>query len=371
MRRHIHLLRGHLLRQPVGVAALLAAALALVPAAAWAAATTVKGVRIGEHKDKTRLVLDLSGPTDARPTLSPDGRTLAVDLPGAAWSGATTRAIGSSPHISGYEAVSLPEGGVRLTISGKQPLALRDLQRVSPGEGYGHRLVLDVAAGAAPALAAPVAPMMVMAPAGEVAAPSPAAAPGPYFAPHVGTLGFGVDAGYRVNESLGLRATGNYFALNRSGDIDGVSYKADGTMKNFGVLADYHPFGGGFHLTGGAYVNMNEASMSGTPTTSVMIGNNSYSPTDIGTLNGKVDFNRFTPYLGLGWKGSLLHPNLTVGADLGVIYQGSPRVSLSSTGALNSADYQADLERERKNIEDELAALRFYPVATVSVGYKF
>ena len=65
------------------------------------------------------------------------------------------------------------------------------------------------------------------------------------------------------------------------------------------------------------------------------------------------------------------------------LYVGSPNLSLDASGQVNdsntgrrinvanSADFQADLERERKNLQDDLEDFSFYPILTINVGYRF
>jgi hypothetical protein len=349
------------------IGAVICAGVLSLSSGAWAAGAAVKAVRIGEHPGKTRVVLDLSGPAQAQTAVSPDGLTLMIDLPGTAWKAAARQTVGKSPLLTGFESSMSPDGGSRLTLTAKAPISVTQSLNLKPDSSGGHRLVFDLAAGAAPA----PAPVMMI-PAQPAPAPVTDDARGVSAAPHISTLGFGHDFSYRINETAGVRISGNYFRLSRDTDIDGVNYKAEGELKSVGALADLYPFGGGFHVTGGVYLNMNEGKLTGTPTSSVTIGNNVYTPSQIGTLNGAAEFNRVAPYLGLGWKGTALHPNLMFGADLGVMYQGEAKVSLSSSGGTaSSAAYAADLERERKNIEDELSKYRFFPVATISVGYKF
>jgi hypothetical protein len=132
-------------------------------------------------------------------------------------------------------------------------------------------------------------------------------------------------------------------------------------------VLDVFPFRGNFRISAGARINGNQADISGTPTSNVTIGNTTYTPAQVGRLNGDIDFNTVAPYVGIGFDGHITDA-LTIGFDLGVLYQGKPSVSLSAT---NPAVSQADLNRERANIEDDLKMLQFYPVATVSLKYRF
>ncbi len=89
---------------------------------------------------------------------------------------------------------------------------------------------------------------------------------------------------------------------------------------------------------------------------------------DIGTLSGSVKIDDLAPYVGIGW-GNPLTGDQRWGftCDFGVAFAGSPDVALSATGMVASAD----LERERRDIEDELEDFKFYPVISISFFYRF
>jgi hypothetical protein len=184
---------------------------------------------------------------------------------------------------------------------------------------------------------------------------------------NVSSLGVGVEAGYRINPYFGLRGGANYFSLSLDRTIDDIKYNTDFDLKSGGLVLDVFPFRGNFRISAGARINGNQADISGTPTSNVTIGNTTYTPAQVGRLNGDIDFNTVAPYVGIGFDGHITDA-LTIGFDLGVLYQGKPSVSLSAT---NPAVSQADLNRERANIEDDLKMLQFYPVATVSLKYRF
>jgi hypothetical protein len=207
--------------------------------------------------------------------------------------------------------------------------------------------------------------------AGTRAAHAQTATSGLFVAPQVSTLGLGVEAGYRVSDLFGLRGSANFFHVRTDFNVAGVDYSGKVQLRSFGATADLFPFRGGFRLSGGLRLNYNEADISATPTTNVKIGGTAFTPAQIGGLVGRIEPNRVAPYFGIGWEGSIFSPNVYLGADLGVMLQGTPRVSLASTGATSSPQIRAALERERREVQDEVKGFRFYPVLSVSVGYRF
>jgi hypothetical protein len=58
--------------------------------------------------------------------------------------------------------------------------------------------------------------------------------------------------------------------------------------------------------------------------------------------------------------------------DFGVLWQGEPIVELASDGALaGDPSFQAALEAERRELEDEMSDFKAWPVLQVGVVYRF
>lgn len=206
-------------------------------------------------------------------------------------------------------------------------------------------------------------------PAGE-----PALLPyGLYISPAVSTLGLGLETGVRLNETFGLRFGGNWFSFDADREIDDVDYDADVTLASLGTLVDYHPFQGGFRLSGGLRFNFNQADLTGTPNEDFEIGNTVFSADDVGILDGDVNFNVLAPFLGIGYGAALLDGSLSIGFDLGVMYQGKADVDLDAEGGLleGNAILEAELAAEEDDVEDDLEDFQFYPVVGLAVVYRF
>jgi hypothetical protein len=201
----------------------------------------------------------------------------------------------------------------------------------------------------------------------SAACATPAQAVEPLVGAKIGTLGIGADAGVRLNDRFGVRLNGNAFSFSDSREISDIDYDADLDLRTIGLLGDWHPFGGGFFLSGGAYWNGNKADLTGKPNGSVEIGNTTYTAAQAGSLRGDVDFQKFAPYLGLGYYGTLF-AGFSLGVEVGALYMGSPKVSLTSNSPLVSA---SDLEVERRKVEDDIDDLRFYPVLMLGASYRF
>lgn len=188
----------------------------------------------------------------------------------------------------------------------------------------------------------------------------------------VSTLGPGVEIEGRMNDNLGLRANANYLPFSVSVSVDDIDYDADFSWKSGGAMVDFYPFSGIFRITGGLFYNGNDVDLSASPNKNVTIGDNTYTPAQIGSIDGSLDFNAIAPYAGFGWSGGKAESgNWTISFDAGVLFQGSPSVdTLSASGELaGSAAFNADLEKEKAEIEDEMEPFRYYPVLALTLSY--
>ena len=187
-----------------------------------------------------------------------------------------------------------------------------------------------------------------------------------------GTLGIGPEITYRVSETIGIRANATFFGFDHEVDSSDVTYDGELKLKSAGVMLDVHPFGGGFRISAGARIGDNKVELSARPTGEVEIGDETYSPQQIGELRGDVSAKDFAPTLTLGWGGGLT-PGLKLGVEAGVMFHGTLRVNnLMATGTFaNDPGFRDSLLREEAEIEEDIDNYKIYPVLQVSVGYSF
>jgi hypothetical protein len=106
---------------------------------------TVKGLRIGEHKGKTRLVLDISGATSYSYDLDNNENLLVIELPNAGWSGKKSWASSKAPLLSSY-TVQPSGNGSRVIIQLKKPVKIIYEDTIKPNGTPNYRVVIDLAA---------------------------------------------------------------------------------------------------------------------------------------------------------------------------------------------------------------------------------
>lgn len=100
----------------------------------------VKAVRIGDHKDKTRIVLDMTAKPRSAATISGNGKQLVIDLPQMGFSGARTWEAMSAALVSGYRF----EDG-KLVLDLLYPSQIRLTEVLSPGaNSQDYRLIVDL-----------------------------------------------------------------------------------------------------------------------------------------------------------------------------------------------------------------------------------
>ena len=179
----------------------------------------------------------------------------------------------------------------------------------------------------------------------------------------VGTTGVGADVGFNLAPTLDARV--GYSGLKWSHDVDtsNVSYKGNAKLSNLNALLDFHPLGPIFRLTGGVIFNDNKYEATGHPNSGP------------GTINAKVEAgNRAAPYLGVGW-GNVAGAGVNFYADLGVMFMGSPKATLtadcSGLSAGQCSVLQSQTASEQSALEDKLHRFKAYPVLNIGVTIGF
>lgn len=195
----------------------------------------------------------------------------------------------------------------------------------------------------------------------------------------IGTTGVGAHVVVPMTAQLNARFGANYLKHDFDKTSDGVDYNLKGKLQTFDVLVDWYlSEGGSFHLTGGAVYNGNKFDVRGKPNGggTFNINGNPYTASDVGILSGRIDFRKAAPYLGIGWGNAAAQAGgWNVTTDLGVFYQGSPNVQLAVSGCTASSAIcnrlAQDVEAARQKLGDDTSSFKIYPVARVSIGYRF
>ncbi|HUD28130.1 MAG TPA: hypothetical protein VMQ93_04605 [Novosphingobium sp.] len=187
-----------------------------------------------------------------------------------------------------------------------------------------------------------------------------------------GSLGVGPEIGFRPSPVIGLRASATLLGLGHDVGVDDIDYHGDLKLRSFGAAADLYPFAGAFRISAGLRVSRNRVDLVASPRQAVSIGGTTYTPEEIGTIQGKVRARKVAPTFTLGMAGNRSR-GLAWSIDAGVMLHGKPRTQdLEATGELATNPlFQADLSAEKTRIDDEVDDYKVYPIVQVSIGYAF
>ena len=104
----------------------------------------VMSARIGEHEDRTRLVIELSDPVNLRAFALANPDRVVIDMPEVSWR------LGAPPRPSGFGMVKsyrygqFRAGNSRIVIDLNQPVTVSDALVIPPASGFGYRVVIDL-----------------------------------------------------------------------------------------------------------------------------------------------------------------------------------------------------------------------------------
>lgn len=190
----------------------------------------------------------------------------------------------------------------------------------------------------------------------------------------VGTTGATVEAKFAPNDSVALRGNFNFLSFSVDETYDDIDYEGDFDATTIGGFVDVAPFKNGFVLSGGAFLGDKTIDLDATPSVNVEIGDQVFTPGEVGTLTGQAKLSSFAPYAGIGYDGFIAgSKDWSFNARAGVMFTGSPEVDLvSANGSLSSnAILRQEIEAEIASIEEEADDYKYYPVLTLGVARRF
>ncbi len=191
-------------------------------------------------------------------------------------------------------------------------------------------------------------------------------------AARAGMLGLGAEYGYAINDRLGVRFGLNGGRVGSELDDTDIEYSFDLNWDSVSASVDFYPTARAFRVTGGILRNSNRLDLVARPTQDVTIGDQTYTPEQVGELRGRIGFQRTAPFLGVGWDRSRLNQRFGMSYDLGVLRQGSPRASLTASGELaGDPAFAGDLEAERRDVQDSVDGFELMPYVTIGFVFKF
>ena len=194
-----------------------------------------------------------------------------------------------------------------------------------------------------------------------------------------GLSGLGADVGIGLSDHFALRGTVAGYDLNRAGSYGTTtSWRASLKLLQGGLLLDYSPFKGSFHLSAGVVDDGNKLTMSGQPSGGTFTFNGTgYSSSDISSASASVAWSKAVPYLGLGWGNLAKAHGFHLTSDIGVLFSGRPKADVNANcspqGEVEGicGQLSTDLAAEQSKLQHDADRLSFWPILRVGVGYTF
>lgn len=106
----------------------------------------ISAVRVGEHADKTRIVLESSTPLSYTTDVDNAEKIVLIDLKSTGWNADQERKFSNSPFVSSYAVQADGAGGQRLVLTLKKAVKLKSYAIKAEGV-QPNRLVLDLVGG--------------------------------------------------------------------------------------------------------------------------------------------------------------------------------------------------------------------------------
>jgi hypothetical protein len=190
-----------------------------------------------------------------------------------------------------------------------------------------------------------------------------------------GTTGIGADVAVEVLPTLSARVGYSYLSFSTSVDSSYVEYDAKPKLSNGNLFLDWSPLGP-FRITGGLILNDNKVDVTGVPTGGTFTLNGVvYPASSIGSLTGTVKSGNSAAPSRIGY-GRVAGAGVNFYADLGVMFQGTPKATLtatcgSATPAALCSQIQASTALEAIDLQDSIKNFKYYPVASIGVTIGF
>jgi hypothetical protein len=221
------------------------------------------------------------------------------------------------------------------------------------------------------------AKLLVMALCGVFAASAQAEGLGVYI--NGGTTGFGLGIAGPLSDSMTGRLGFDTWKRTLTKNDANGNYSLDLKLQTVNMLVDWYPFSGSFRTTIGLVANGNKATLSAVPTgTNYTFNGQNYTASDVGSYSGEMKFNSTAPYLGIGWGNPVAKgKGLGFVTDIGVLFQGSPKISSTVTcgaaiaGTPTCTSLQNDVATSTTQLQSDTKNYKYWPVISVGLSYNF
>ena len=205
-------------------------------------------------------------------------------------------------------------------------------------------------------------------------------------------LGFGGRIATSLTPWMDLRVGSSFFSFTTQRTVSSVPFTANVRMQSEEAQVDWYPFHGGFHLSPGVMFGSSNRVFGSAlipAGNSITINGATYysGASDPIHASGSVRFRRTAPMLTVGWGNWVRHErerHLAFPFEVGVAFSGDPQTALNFSGVActdsgqrfcqnisTDPSVQANIDAERKKLQNGANWLRFYPIIAGGVVYRF
>ncbi len=205
------------------------------------------------------------------------------------------------------------------------------------------------------------------------------------------TLGFGGRVATSITHSINLRAGVTYLSFTLDRKAYGVPYNTNVILQSEQVAVDWFPFHNFYVSPGWFFASSNRlfGSANVPPNTQLILNGSNYysSTTDPVQATGFIRLSRSAPMITMGWGNWIRHAlpgnHWAFPFEFGMGFEHDPKTGLDFTGqactypgrncfdVTTNAEFQANVNVERKKLQDDADWARFYPILAGGIVYRF
>ena len=203
----------------------------------------------------------------------------------------------------------------------------------------------------------------------------------------VGTLGYGANIGWSLNEKTELQAgwAGGDVADLFGGDFDAndVNYDVDSDFSNPYLGVQLRPTGNWFTMGAGIIVPDNDLDVTANADGGFFkIDGQQYNSTDVGTLQGTMEHrNKLAPYATIGFRPNITN-NFGLFGEIGAAYMGKTDATVNAVDPDSIVNYTDSNGAQLTTTAGEVASkaeneledkdwLEWMPIVKVGATYRF
>jgi hypothetical protein len=209
----------------------------------------------------------------------------------------------------------------------------------------------------------------------------------------IGTGGAGLDVATPLSRKLNLRGSASFFSYNPNLTEDGIAITGTLTLKTVNASLDFYPLGGSFRISPGVtmYNGNHVTAIAAVPGGQTFtLDNTDYYSSAANPVTGTFDVafgNKEAPSLTIGWGNMIPRKSgqhWSVPFEIGFEYINVPTIALNLTGSVcqgsattncqpvqSTPAVQANVQGEQAELQSDISPLRFYPILSIGLSYKF